>query len=438
MRSLYLRIVIASFVTVVISLGAFVAIGRRVVGSAIEHLVDGAYTVQLDEAIAAYQRGGAGELAQFTHRMDEALQATHYLVDADGRDLVTGTDRRRLLDDTPKTTGPHVDGDTFVYVRSSPDGRYHLIAVGAPPFTLWSFAPFYFLVLASILLVSWWVARSIVPPLRTMSSVAERFGAGDLSARVTHAPANEIGTLAGVFNGMADRVQTLLQAERRLLQDVSHELRSPLARLNFSVELARTATDPGAALDRIQDDVDLLSTLVGELIEMTRAEGDPTARGRGPVDLHDLIGEVHRTCAREAEPRGVRVTVSGDVAPTLDGDRELLRRGIENVVRNAVRYTPDDGVVDVQVANDTDRVRIAVRDAGPGVPDAELERIFEPFYRVDASRDAAAGGIGLGLAIARRAIEVHHGTVAAENAHPGLRVTIALPMSARKASQDAA
>jgi two-component system sensor histidine kinase CpxA len=237
---------------------------------------------------------------------------------------------------------------------------------------------------------------------------------------------------------MADRVQTLLQAERRLLQDVSHELRSPLARLNFSVELARNATDSGAALDRIQADVDLLSTLVGELIEMTRAEGDPTARGRGPVDLHDLIGEVHRTCAREAEPRGVRVTVSGDVAPTLDGDRELLRRGIENVVRNAVRYTPDDGVVDVQVANDTDRVRIAVRDAGPGVPDAELERIFEPFYRVDASRDAAAGGIGLGLAIARRAIEVHHGTVAAENAHPGLRVTIALPVSARKASRDAA
>jgi two-component system sensor histidine kinase CpxA len=323
-------------------------------------------------------------------------------------------------------------------VRSSADGRYHLVAVGAPPFTLWSFAPFYFLVLASIFLVSWWVARSIVPPLRTMSTVAERFGAGDLSARVTTAPANEIGTLAGVFNGMADRVQTLLQAERRLLQDVSHELRSPLARLNFSVELARSASDTGAALDRIQADVDLLSTLVGELIEMTRAEGDPTARRHGPVDLQDLIAEVHRTSAREAEPRGVQVTVSGDAAPTLDGDRELLRRGIENVVRNAVRYTPDGGTVDMRIAREADRVRVIVRDEGPGVPEAEIDRIFEPFYRVDASRDAAAGGVGLGLSIARRAIEVHHGTVVAENAHPGLRVTIALPVPGRTASRDAA
>jgi hypothetical protein len=114
MRSLYLRIVIASFVTVVISLGAFVAIGRRVVGSAIQHLVDGAYAVQLDEAIEAYQRGGADELARFTRRMDEALRATHYLTDASGRDLVSGANRRRLLGDTPTTTGPHVDGDTFV------------------------------------------------------------------------------------------------------------------------------------------------------------------------------------------------------------------------------------------------------------------------------------------------------------------------------------
>jgi two-component system sensor histidine kinase CpxA len=171
---------------------------------------------------------------------------------------------------------------------------------------------------------------------------------------------------------------------------------------------------------------------------MTRAEGDPTARRHAPVDLDDLLDEIRGTSAREAEPRGVRVTVSGDTAPTIDGDRELLRRGIENVARNAVRYTPDGGTVDVRVAAGTDRVRVVVRDEGPGVPDTELDRIFEPFYRVDASRNAAAGGVGLGLAIARRAIEVHHGTVVAENAHPGLRVTIALPLPGHTASRDAA
>jgi signal transduction histidine kinase len=427
MRSLYFRIVVASFIAVVIALGAFIAISRHVVGGAIQRLIDGMYAIQLDDAIDVYERGGSAELARFIQRMDAGLRAAHALTDARGRDLVTGADRSSLLRDTRGQTAPHFDGDTFVYVHASADGRYVLVATGGPPFSLWSFAPFYFLVLASIFLVSWWVARSIVPPIRTMSRVAERFGQGDLAVRVTSVPANEIGTLAAAFNGMAERLQTLVHAERRLLQDVSHELRSPLARLNFSVELARTASDRAAAMDRIQADVDVLSTLVAELIDMTRAEGDPTARQRQPVDVDDLLAEVRTTCTREPDARGVRIVMSGRATRPVTGDRELLRRGIENVVRNAVRYTPAGSTVDVDVAETTDDVTIAVRDYGPGVPAGELARIFDPFYRVDESRDASAGGIGLGLAIARRAIQVHHGAIAADNANPGLRVTITLP-----------
>jgi signal transduction histidine kinase len=427
MRSLYFRIVVASFIAVVIALGAFIAISRHVVGGAIQRLIDGMYAIQLDDAIDVYERGGSAELARFIQRMDAGLRAAHALTDARGRDLVTGADRSSLLRDTRGQTAPHFDGDTFVYVHASADGRYVLVATGGPPFSLWSFAPFYFLVLASIFLVSWWVARSIVPPIRTMSRVAERFGQGDLAVRVTSVPANEIGTLAAAFNGMAERLQTLVHAERRLLQDVSHELRSPLARLNFSVELARTTSDRAAAMDRIQADVDVLSTLVAELIDMTRAEGDPTARQRQPVDVDDLLAEVRTTCTREPDARGVRIVMSGRATRPVTGDRELLRRGIENVVRNAVRYTPAGSTVDVDVAETTDDVTIAVRDYGPGVPAGELARIFDPFYRVDESRDASAGGIGLGLAIARRAIQVHHGAIAADNANPGLRVTITLP-----------
>jgi signal transduction histidine kinase len=427
MRSLYLRIVVASFITVVISLGAFIAISRHVVGGAIQRLIDGMYTLQLDEAIDSYERGGSPALAHVIQRMDGELHATHALTDARGRDLVTGADRSGLLRDTHGQTAPHFDGDTFVYVRTSADDRYVLLATGGPPFSLWSFAPFYFLVLASIFLVSWWVARSIVPPIRAMAHAAERFGRGDLSVRVTPAPANEIGTLATAFNGMADRLQMLLHAERRLLQDVSHELRSPLARLNFSVELARSAPDRDTAMDRIQADVDLLSTLVAELIDMARAEGDPTARHRQPVDLNELLAEVQAACTRDPDARDVRIVTSGSVTRQVIGDRELLRRAIENVVRNAVRYTPAGGAVDVHVTETAADVTIAVRDYGPGVPAGELARIFDPFYRVDESRDASAGGIGLGLAIARRAIQVHQGVIAADNANPGLRVTIALP-----------
>jgi two-component system sensor histidine kinase CpxA len=160
---------------------------------------------------------------------------------------------------------------------------------------------------------------------------------------------------------------------------------------------------------------------------MTRAEGDPTARQRQPVDVDDLLAEVRTTCTREPDARGVRIVMSGRATRPVTGDRELLRRGIENVVRNAVRYTPAGSTVDVDVAETTDDVTIAVRDYGPGVPAGELARIFDPFYRVDESRDASAGGIGLGLAIARRAIQVHHGAIAADNANPGLRVTITLP-----------
>jgi two-component system sensor histidine kinase CpxA len=211
------------------------------------------------------------------------------------------------------------------------------------------------------------------------------------------------------------------------LQDVSHELRSPLARLNFSVELARSAPDRDTAMDRIQADVDLLSTLVAELIDMARAEGDPTARHRQPVDLNELLAEVQAACTRDPDARDVRIATSGTVTRQVTGDRELLRRAIENVVRNAVRYTPAGGAVDVHVMETAADVTVAVRDYGPGVPAGELARIFDPFYRVDESRDASAGGIGLGLAIARRAIQVHQGVIAADNANPGLRVTITLP-----------
>jgi two-component system sensor histidine kinase CpxA len=160
---------------------------------------------------------------------------------------------------------------------------------------------------------------------------------------------------------------------------------------------------------------------------MARAEGDPTARHRQPVDLNELLAEVQAACTRDPDARDVRIATSGTVTRPVTGDRELLRRAIENVVRNAVRYTPAGGAVDVQITETAADVTVAVRDYGPGVPAGELARIFDPFYRVDESRDASAGGIGLGLAIARRAIQVHQGVIAADNANPGLRVTIALP-----------
>jgi two-component system sensor histidine kinase CpxA len=246
-----------------------------------------------------------------------------------------------------------------------------------------------------------------------------------LQARVDLRRKDELGKLARAFNQMADRIQTLLTAERRLLQDISHELRSPLARLSVAIELARTDDNPEPHLNRIQKEADRLNTLVGELLQVTRAEGDPAARRVERVPLDRVVREVVDDARIEAEARGCNVHFTAGKPVIVSGDAELLRRAIENIVRNAIRYTPAGSSVDVAVREDG---HIVVRDYGPGVPEEALTRIFDPFYRVGEDRDRSSGGVGLGLAIARRAVELHHGHISARNAGPGLEVDVALPV----------
>jgi signal transduction histidine kinase len=230
---------------------------------------------------------------------------------------------------------------------------------------------------------------------------------------------------------MADRTEKLVMAQRRLLQDISHELRSPLARLNVAIELARSGSDRDAMLDRLQKEADRLNALVSELIEVTRAEGDPSHRRTEPVRLDELLAEVVDDSRIEADALGSRIEEQTAPAVTVDGNPELLRRAVENVVRNAIRHTPPRTAVEVGLALEAGRARITVRDQGPGVPEQALPQLFEPFYRVESDRNRMSGGVGLGLAIVRRAVQVHGGTVTAANANPGLLVTIELPAAAR-------
>jgi len=258
----------------------------------------------------------------------------------------------------------------------------------------------------------------------------DRFGRGDLSARVHSRRRDEIGNLGRAFDEMAERMETLLTAERRLLQDISHELRTPLARLSFAAELSRTAEDRGAATMRLKKEINRLTDLVGALLQVTRVEGDPSSRNLTDLPLDAFLREVVDDCAVEAEARGCRVSLETAASLHFRGDRELLRRAMENIVRNAIRYAPEGTPVEVKLSSDHDDAAISVRDYGPGVPEAELPKIFKPFFRVDESRDSSTGGVGLGLAIAHRAVTVHHGTMTAKNAGPGLLVSIELPLHA--------
>jgi two-component system sensor histidine kinase CpxA len=315
-------------------------------------------------------------------------------------------------------------------VTPSRDDRYRLITVADPPMAIQSFLPYYFLILVAVALVCWVLAVNIASPLRDLARAVDRFGRGDLGVRLGSRRRDEIGELSRSFDRMAERIGTLVTAERRLLQDISHELRSPLARLSFAAELTRMAPDRNAAVERLKKEIDRLTDLVGALVEVTRAEGDPSATRLEPLNLGDLLRDVVEDCRVDADARGCGIDVAGEIDQTLRGDRELLRRAVENVVRNAIRYTPRGSTVEVKMENGGQTVRICVRDSGPGVPEELLPRIFQPFFRVDDSRDSSTGGVGLGLAIAYRAISVHHGRVWAQNVHPGLSVFIELPLAA--------
>jgi two-component system sensor histidine kinase CpxA len=227
---------------------------------------------------------------------------------------------------------------------------------------------------------------------------------------------------------MADRIQTLLAAERRLLLDISHELRSPLARLSVAVELARSGKDHDAMLDRIEKEAIRLNELVSELLQVTRAEGDPSLQKAETVHLDELLADIVYDSLIEAKAKDCTLDLKAPQPVTLTGDEELIRRAIENVVRNAIRYAPAGTSIEVELVKTGARARISVRDYGSGVPEDALPRIFDAFYRVDSDRNRASGGTGLGLAIARRAVELHQGKLEARNANPGLLVTIELPI----------
>ena len=434
MRSIYVKILSWSFATLVVSLVAFVGVSVLVSFQTANRtgFFGKIYSLELQEAREAYETGGPARLQRFLDRMRLYVPGAHYLTDASGRDVLTGVDRSSMVAAAqPEGARPRMRGPRLV-IATSTDGRYHwLVELGPPPVEFQSYIPYYLLILGAVALVCWLLAVNIASPLRGLARTVDRFGAGNLTVRVNSQRKDEIGELSRAFDRMAERIGTLLTAERRLLQDISHELRSPLARLSFAAELVRTAEDQDAALARLKKEIQRLATLVDSLLQVTRAEGDPLTSAAEDLRLDSLVEEVVEDCRVEADVRQCTIALQAGAPVSVCGDRELLRRAIENVVRNSIHYAPPNSTVDVELDATGDAARVAVRDRGPGVPEEALDKIFQPFYRVDDSRHSSTGGMGLGLAIAMRAVRLHNGRLWAQNAHPGLRVSIELPLSAR-------
>jgi len=431
MRSIFTKILLWSFGTLVVSLIAFVGISRFLSDRAFRRgePLRNPLAMQAEHARQAFEAGGRDQLALYLEQLHTFFPDDHHLTDTSGKDMLTGEDRSSLLAQARTRPGmPGFGRVPMVMATPTADGRYRFIAViQRRPLDLWSFVPYYLLVLLAVALLCYLLATNLATPLRALGQTVERFGKGNLSARVGSRRQDEIGELSRAFDQMADRIQTLLTAERRLLQDISHELRSPLARLSFAVELVRTADNREEAVARLKKEIDRLTHLVGSLLQVTRVEGDPASLNQEVFRLDQLLQELVAGCSIEADARGCRLEVSGQNPILLRADHELLRRAVENILRNAIRHAPEGTAVEVTLDCQPSTVSISVRDYGAGVPEEMLSSIFKPFFRVDSSRDSASGGAGLGLAIAQSAIALHRGNLSATNMHPGLLVRIELP-----------
>ncbi len=436
MRGLFARILAWFLGTLLFSAGAFFlssflfAPGKMQRDQFLHRIVD----YEFADAVRAFEGGGQPALGAYLDRMRAMVGNKYHLLDAQGTDLRTGAVRKDLLVVAPPPRWSVFPPRSFRINQASSNGRYiFVIDISVRSDPTWDVLSFGWIVAVVVLLV-YALAFTLARPIGRLRETVKRFGQGDLTARAQLKRKDEIGDLGAAFDEMADRIQTLLAAERRLLQDVSHELRSPLARLNFALELVRKNPASDEAFQRVKKEVNRISRLIGDLLQVTRVEGDSLSRNDEAIEFGPFLKEIVEDCGLEATGRGCRIELqsegvgAGTGMGEFRGDRELLRRAVENVLRNAIRYSPAGQSVEITARRECNELVFTIRDYGPGVPEPELEAIFHPFHRVEEDRNrASGGGVGLGLSIAHRAVLLHHGSISASNAAPGLRVQIRLP-----------
>ena len=274
------------------------------------------------------------------------------------------------------------------------------------------------------------LSRHLTGPIRMVNTALQRLASGDLGVRIGPAlrrSNGELFRLGGAFDHAADRLQSLSEGQRRLFNDLSHEIRSPLARLRAAVGLLEVSPDRLAdMLRQIETDIVRLDRLLRDILTLARYDSTDARPAFTEIDLVDILEPILSDANFEGQPRGVDVSYGGPARLQLSGSTELLHRAIENVIRNALAHSPEGGQVTVRARKGEKGLTIEIADQGPGVPDTEKRRLFEPFTRLQNS--AGHGGSGLGLAIAARAVAAHDGTIALiDNVPRGLCVRLVLP-----------
>jgi two-component system sensor histidine kinase CpxA len=461
-KSLFLKIFLWFWAALALSLilAILVTISLRPTRHGVEN--QGPQT--LAEAVNAYQGGGERGVHAYLEELGRTQHVRAFVFDPSGHEL-SGRHVPPWIEDarqgSSRNGGPqyhHSWMDRFLPDRIirealTLDGKRYTLVLELPPGPRTVFGPHDgpLLAIAVILsgLVCYLIAWSITSPVTRLRKAAQSLAAGDLSAR-TGAPVgggrDEMTELMRDFDRMAERIEGLVDSQSRLLKDVSHELRSPLARLSVALGLARQravsqvgpnlAPELESALNRIEQETDRLNQLIQRLLTISRLESGTDGIRKSTFSLLELVQQIAYDAEYETPGRGCGVTAPPGPEDEflVEGDPDLLRSAIENAVRNATRYTAEGTKVEVQLerqqAASGEEILIRVLDSGPGVPNEALQKIFEPFYRLDDARNRQTGGAGLGLSIADRAVRLHGGQLRASNRKEGgLEVEIRIPAS---------
>jgi two-component system sensor histidine kinase CpxA len=448
MRSIFLKIFLSFWLAQALFMGTAIllTLAMRPSRGSWESLRNHA----LNEGVQAYEQGGASGLQNYLDDLQASQHVRAFLFDGQGNEL-SGRPAPEWAGRMARGLPPRMPHAPFPWNLMPPrflsqslttagGGRYSLV-LELPPGPRVFFGPHGFpgagllIAVLSSGIVCYFLAHYLTAPVVRLRKATQQIAAGDLSARAGMPDAHrrdELADLVRDFDAMAARLESLVNAQSRLLNDVSHELRSPLARLNLALGLARQRTGPEAQgdLDRMEREAERLNELIGRLLTIARLESGEGASETTPLPLADIVRRVAEDADFEAQDRDCHVVCIIENECVVPGNEALLHSAIENVVRNATRYTQEGTTVEVRLASLEREAVVRVSDSGPGVPADALDKLFRPFYRLDDARNRQTGGVGLGLAITERTVRLHGGAVSARNRREGgLEVEIRLPLA---------
>ncbi|MDP6968486.1 MAG: ATP-binding protein [Gammaproteobacteria bacterium] len=442
MRSLYWKIFLFFWLTVIITMASVAALTGTIIKN--RQAVESQQVIALAmQAADTFEQKGHRELTRMLRNIEQRYQIKAFMLDHQNRpiskvnlpkdwlSLALPLTPHRFMERTKRGLRAYrissSSGQMYVFIaRSSPNNSYQGWIKHLPALQVTT-------ALIIVALFTAFITWRITNPLASLRRATNAFARGQFDTRVDNrviCRKDEISQLGQSFNHMAERISLLLSNQQRLFRDISHELRTPLARQQIALELLARKLDPKdqSSIERIEREIERMNELIDQVLTLLRLEQGENQPQASRYDVAELVHQVVHDATFEAQSDD-KIQLNLPASCSLQGYPQATSRALENIIRNAIRYTGDKGKVYIDVQRSKEWLSITIADDGPGVPEAALAHLFEPFYRVDESRNQQAGGYGIGMAIAEQAMRSQGGTISACNRpQGGLEITLRLPL----------